>query len=502
MPARDQSKLKIKVRQLPNGPGVYLMKDRLGAIIYVGKAKNLKKRVSTYFQPSRQMMSHPKIRALVGMIYDFDTINVKSEPESLLLEGKLIKQWKPKYNTAFTDDKRFLLIRIDKAAIMPRFSYVRFKKDDNSLYFGPFPHAGLLRKTLGEMRRKFGILLKDSSPTKLEDGRYKLYQDVRAELYGHENIVSIEAYHARVEKACTFLEGKSREWLKELTEEMKKAAIAQRYEKAAELRDIVTAIEKTLSKTRQFTRSPVISISDESTLQKLQSTLQLPSFPTHLECFDISHISGTFVVASMVHFTNGKPDKARYRRFKIKSFVGNDDFRAMEEVVGRHYRRWTENKKPLPDLIVIDGGKGQVAASLKAFILLDIEVPQLIGLAKKKETIIFSDGRDPLNLPLNDPSLQLLQRLRDEAHRFANTFNADLRSKKIRESVLDGLEGLGSVRRMALMQSFGSIDRIRKASLKDFQIVEGIGPKLAQNLYTFLHAKKLSTPPESIRPDQ
>ncbi len=494
MPALDPSKLKEKVRQLPNCPGVYLMKDRLGAIIYVGKAKNLKKRVSTYFQPSRQMLTHPKIRALVGMIHEFDTIEVKSEPEALILEGKLIKQWKPKYNTDFTDDKRFLLVRIDKASEIPRFSYVRFKKDDHSLYFGPFPHSGLLRKTLGEMRRKFGILLKDSTPHKLDDGRYQLYQDVRAELYGHENIVSVEAYHSRVEKACTFLEGKSKEWLKELTEEMKQAATSQMYEKAAELRDIVSALEKTLSKTRKFTRSSVTTLGDNTVLQKLQSALSLPTLPLNVECFDISHISGTFVVASMVHFTKGKPDNAQYRRFKIKSFIGNDDFRAMEEVVGRHYRRLTEEQKGLPDLVVIDGGKGQVAAALKAFIQLDIEPPQLIGLAKKKETINFSDGRDPLNLPLNDPSLQLLQRLRDEAHRFANTFNADLRSKKIRESVLDGLEGLGSVRRIALMDAFGSIDRIRKASVKDLQTVEGIGPKLALSIYTFLHTKEFSLP--------
>jgi len=208
-----------------------------------------------------------------------------------------------------------------------------------------------------------------------------------------------------------------------------------------------------------------------------------------VECFDISHISGTYVVASMVHFTHGRPDKAQYRRFKIKSFIGNDDFRAMEEVVGRRYRRLHEEGRPLPDLVVIDGGRGQIGAALKAFLTLDLEPPALIGLAKKHETIIFADERDPLRLPLTHPGLQLLQRLRDEAHRFANTFNADLRTRKIRESVLDDFPGLGPVRRAKLMDHFGSIDKLRAASAAELCEVDGIGDKFARDLHAFLRAR-------------
>ena len=198
MPASTPVNLKEKVRHLPDKPGVYLMKDRLGRIIYVGKAKALKKRVSSYFTPSRAMTFHPKIRALIEMITDFDTIEVKSEPEALLLEGKLIKQWKPKYNTDFTDDKRFLLVRVDLAPELPRFALTRFKKDDRSRYFGPFAHSGLLRKTLAQMRRQFGILLGDASPKKLPDGRWQLYDDVRQELYGFANETTTADYRARV----------------------------------------------------------------------------------------------------------------------------------------------------------------------------------------------------------------------------------------------------------------------------------------------------------------
>jgi excinuclease ABC subunit C len=222
-------------------------------------------------------------------------------------------------------------------------------------------------------------------------------------------------------------------------------------------------------------------------LTALQQALGMQTVPSHMECFDISHISGTFVVASMVHFAGGRPDKNNYRRFQIKSFIGNDDFRAMEEVVGRRYRRLHEEKKPLPDLVVIDGGRGQIGAALKAFVAIGVEPPTLIGLAKKHETIIFPDERAPLNLPLNHPGLQLLQRLRDEAHRFANTYNADLRSKKIRESVLDDFPGLGDVRRGALMAHFGDIDRLKAASIEQIGEVAGFGPKMAAELHAFLN---------------
>ena len=480
--------LKEKVRRLPDKPGVYLMKDRLGGIIYVGKAKSLKKRVSTYFQPARSMTLHPKIRALIEMIVDFETIEVKSEPEALLLEGRLIKQWKPKYNTDFTDDKRFLLVRVDLHEELPRFRLTRIRKEDRSRYFGPFPHSGLLRKTLAQMRRQFGILLADATPQKLPDGNWQLYDDVRRELYGFANEVAPVDYHKRAEEACTFLEGKSHEWLELLRAEMADAAEKQYFEKAAELRDVVFALEKTLAKTRRFERERPFEQGDTNALVALQAALGLNSPLTHMECFDISHISGTFVVASMVHFTGGRPDKNQYRRFRIKSFIGNDDFRAMEEVVGRRYRRLHEEAQPLPDLVVIDGGRGQIGAALKAFIAIGVAPPAMIGLAKKMETIIFPDERAPLNLSLAHPGLQLLQRLRDEAHRFANTYNADLRSMKIRESVLDDFSGLGDVRRAALMAHFGDIDRLRAATLAQIAEVEGFGPKLAADLHAFLHS--------------
>ena len=482
------SALKEKVRHLPDKPGVYLMKDRLGRIIYVGKANSLRKRVSSYFQRGRARVQHPKIRALIGMISDFDTVEVKSEPEALLLEGKLIKQWKPRYNTDFTDDKRFLLVRVDPGEAMPRFRLTRLRRDDRSRYFGPFVHSSLLRKTLAQMRRRFGVLLGDGQPRLQEDGTWQLYDDVRRELYGFPNTVTAEEYRGRVAEACAFLDGKSREWLSSLRAEMQSSAARQEFEKAAEYRDVIFALEKTLAKTRHFERAdPTRPAADVEAARLLAEALGLASPPAVLECCDISHISGTFVVASMVRFTNGRPDKDHYRRYRIKSFVGNDDFRAMEEIVGRRFRRLDEEGRGPPDLLVIDGGRGQVGAALKAFAALGIAPPALVGLAKKRETVIFPDRRPPLNLPLDHSGLRLLQRLRDEAHRFANAYNADLQSRRIRESVLDEMHGLGAVRKAALLGHFSGIERLRAASEAEIAAVPGFGPKLAADLHSFLN---------------
>lgn len=479
--------LKKKVCRLPHKPGVYQMQDRLGQTIYVGKAKDLKKRVSTYFQASRKMaVVQPKIRAMLELIYDFEVIVVKSEAEALLLEGKLIKKYRPRYNTDFTDDKRFLLVRVDPREVLPRFRLTRNKTDSNSRYYGPFAHSGHLRKTLSELRRRFGILLSDSSPVELEEGRWRLYEDARAEIYEQENEVTVEQYKCRFEAACDFLEGKARTWLNELKIEMKSAAEERNYEKAAQLRDRINALERTASRTRKFERNLLGTHNYREVVQRLQRKLSLVHLPRKMECFDISHISGSFCVASMVTFKDGHPDRKNYRRYKIKSFVGNDDFKAMEEVVGRRYRRLLNENKSFPDLIVIDGGAGQVSAALKAFLNQNLVPPQLLGLAKKKETVVFSDGRESINLPHHDPALRLLQHIRDEAHQFANSFNAELRSKRLRESILDDFKGLGTKRKQALLLHFGTIEKLRKAEVAQLLELEGIGKLTAHRLVSFL----------------
>ena len=487
----ERNELSKIVRSLPQSSGVYLMKDRLGQVIYVGKAKNLKRRVSSYFQGSRRFIrAQPKIAAMVEMVREISVHQTRNETEALLLEGKLIKQYKPRYNTDFTDDKQFLLVQVDLHNKLPRFRLCRNRKEDGSHYYGPFAQAGMLRSTLAEMRKRFGILLADAKPEVLSGDRVRLYHDARAEIFAGHNETTFDEYRERVDRACSFLEGRTKELLKELREEMSKCAEAMDFERAAHLRDLSEALAKTICKTRRFVRHwPRGDELEQEGIKSLGDVLSLPNLPAVIECFDVSHVSGTFVVASMVRFINGKPDRRSYRRFKVRGGMGNDDFASMEEVVGRRYGRLRDEGKPMPDLVVIDGGAGQVGAALYAFDQLSVVVPPLIGLAKKEETIVFADDRGELNLPHRDPALRLLQRLRDEAHRFANQFNADLRSKKIRESILDDFSGLGKIKRAALLQYFGSLDALKRAKIEELRGVEGIGPKLAERLHRFLHRK-------------
>ncbi len=484
-----------KARALPKAPGVYLMKDRFGQVIYVGKAKDLRKRVSTYFQPSRRFAaSQPKIAAMVSLVRDLDHLSVRSEAEALLLEGKLLKEYKPKYNTDFVDDKQFLLVRVDLQNELPRFRLTRNRKDDGSRYFGPFAHSGMLRSTLLEMRKRFGILLGDARPRKLNDGRYRLYADARAEIFAGHNEPTTREYRERVDAACRFLEGKTRQWLQELEDEMNTSADRLEFERAAECRDLVVALRETISPTRKFVRDPQKSVTDsEEALAVLEECLGLPVSPRVIECFDVSHVSGTFAVGSMVRFKDGFPDKSNYRRYKIRSFMGNDDFRALGEVVGRRYRRIIANGSAFPDLVVVDGGKGQVGSALRAFQDAAIDPPPLVGLAKKDERIEFPQDREPLVLSRRNPALRLLQRMRDESHRFANQFNAEWRSRKIRESALDDFPGLGPVRKTALLNHFGTYEKLTKASEEDLLEVEGIGPVLSKELRFFLRKGKVKT---------
>ena len=472
-----------------------MIKDRLGQVIYVGKAKNLRRRVGTYFQKSRRYVrSQPKIAAMVEMARDLEVVETKGEAEALLLEGKLIKEYRPKYNTDFVDDKQFLLVRVDLQNDLPRFRLTRNKKDEKSRYYGPFARTGMLRETLSEMRKRFGILLGDARPVRLPNGSFRLYDDVRAEIFAGLNETTSEEYRERVEEACEFLEGKAREWLTDLREQMDLAAERRDFERAAELRDLVTALEETVSKRRKFHRTTLVAREEvEITLERTRSALGLKTLPRVIECFDVSHVSGTFVVASMIRFTSGKPDRKSYRRYKIRGFEGNDDFRAMEEVVGRRYGRLLNEAKAFPDLLVVDGGIGQVTSALKVFLTLRAAAPPIVGLAKKEETIVFPDDRGELKLERRDPALRLLQRLRDEAHRFANRFNAELRSRRIRESTLDDFPGIGPSRRERLLGHFGTIEKIRKASEKELSQAEGIGPKLAAELALYLREGKVKT---------
>src|SRR5438067_695412 len=531
--AREKPDLAKKVHEVPHKPGVYLMRDRFGRVIYVGKARDLRKRVGSYFMPSKVAQADIKTRALLDAVWDFETHTVQSEPESILLEGKLIKEYRPRYNLSFRDDKRFLVVKGDPTEEWPRFRLARFKKDDGARYFGPYAHAGALRQTLNFMRKKFGVLtFGRGSPTERE------LKSATYQVPTRLSEISADLYRERVAQACEFLEGHSREMIAAVEEEMQKAADKLDFEKAAELRNMLEDLRRTTKPARRFTRHSLPSAIDpESDVQALADALQLPRLPVVMECFDISNISTTHVVASMVCFRNGVPDKDNYRRYRIRTVEGQDDFASMAEVVRRRYSRVllgiaeTGNRKPesseeaialsaaefsqenpseiaerlasqnnpqsairnpkftsvrLPDLIIVDGGKGQLSSACRELQRLRLHELPIIGLAKEYEEIYRPGRALPLVLPPDSGALRLLQRIRDEAHRFANTYHQLLMKKRIGESILDDCPGVSQNRKSLLLRKFGSVNRLRKASVEQIAATEGIGRKMAEEVHRFL----------------
>jgi excinuclease ABC subunit C len=540
-PKKEKLDLQKKVHEVPHKPGVYLMRDRFNRVIYVGKARDLRKRVSSYFLPSKLAQADLKTRALLDATWDFETHTVRSEAESVLLEGKLIKEYRPRYNISFRDDKRFLVVRIDLSEEWPRFRLARFKKDDGSRYFGPYAHAGALRQTLNFMRKKFGVLtFGRGAPTERELKSSTYQVPVRL------SDTSAEQYRERVEQACEFLDGKSREMIRALEEQMHTAAEKMDFEQAAELRNMVADLRNTTRPTRRFTRGSLPSTIDPAAdVQALADALHLSDAPRVMECFDISNISTTHVVASMVCFRDGIPDKNNYRRYRVRTVLGQDDFASMAEVVRRRYSRILlearaanseaaefsqENardalarisshpegseanssepaaKPPtnatgfldsarndesfvavrLPDLIIVDGGKGQLSSACRELQRLGLHDLPIIGLAKEREEIYRPGRALPLRLPMDSPALRLLQRIRDEAHRFANAYHQLLMKKRIEESILDDCPGVSQNRKSLLLQRFGSVNRLRRASVDEIAATEGIGRKLAEDVHLFL----------------
>jgi excinuclease ABC subunit C len=523
--------IRKKLGSLPHKPGVYLHKDRFGTVIYVGKARDLRKRVSTYFQPSRRMGWDLKFCALVEAIHDFDFHVVRSEPEAMLLEGRLIKDFHPRYNVSFRDDKRFLMLKVNLNDPIPRFTLTRLKQDDGARYFGPFPNSGALRSTLALVRRQYHLRgCRPLTPTE-RDYRHCLYAHLKYCTAPCIANVTREQYLEQVTAACNFLAGQCQEMQGQLEEEMRKAAANQEYERAAELRDLITDLRRTTRKTEKFERIPYslpLAIDPEKDLAELARVLDLRALPQKIEGFDISNISGTFAVASMVRFRNGRPDRANYRRFKIKSVVGQNDFAAIAEVVRRRYSRLLNESKVrspdthdevdaamprvlqetsptgeghapdgpasrtvsnLPDLILIDGGKGQLNMACAELKQLGLEHIPIIGLAKEFEEIYQPGKSEPMRLSHDTGALTLLQRVRDESHRFANSSNAQLRLKRISESILDEFPNIGERRKTALLKKFGSVQRIRIATEEQIAEVPGFGGKAAGELKAFLLAR-------------
>ena len=509
-----------KLSQTPHKPGVYLMKDRLGGIIYVGKARDLKKRVGNYFMPSRKMRADRKTRALIDSIEDFDIQIVRNEQEALILESKLIKQYRPRYNVSLRDDKRFYMVKVQLKNPLPRFMLTRLKKDDGARYFGPFVHSVAIKATLEWINREFG--LRTCRPQHPGENEYRhchadVIRSCSAPCVGK---ISEEDYRSRVMEAVALLEGKGRkDRLQGLREQMQQASEKLQFEKAARLRDIIDNLEKTLSPTRSFVRSGGAvpsTVKPSEDLAELREALSLPDQLNIMECFDISNVSSNHIVASMVRFVNGSPENKSYRRYRIKTVQGQDDFASMAEVVRRRYSRILlensisdlegsqeqplealrrlarEGKSPLliPDLVIVDGGKGQLSMAVRELQRLGLQDLPVIGLAKQREEIFRPGISEPLLLSHDSGALKLMQRMRDEAHRFANNYNELLLRRRVRESLLDDCPAISAKRKEALLRRFGSVKRIRNADAKELESVPGVGKKSAQEIHIWLQQQR------------
>ncbi len=601
-----------KLRHLPDLPGVYLMKDAQGTVVYVGKAKSLRSRVRSYFGTGAN--ESLKTREMVRRIDDFDTIVVNTEAEALILENNLIKEYHPHFNISLRDDKSYPYIKVTVGEPFPRVFVTRRLVRDGSRYFGPYTDVRRMRQLLDVVKRLYTVrschyrLPREAPPRPCLD-----YHIGRC-LAPCVGLQSPEDYRVMIDEVLEVLGGNPTRVARRLKESMESAAAAMNFERAAELRDALNqlgrldarlrvvdvagsdrdvigiardgdeacgvvmriregkllareaiflenladepdeAVVATFATRYYATRSAdlmldvppevlvPIEFDDRPVLEnwlreradtavrthvprrgekvrlvelasrnarhlleekrlladgdgerapdalfELQEVLELPNVPRTIACFDVSHTQGSETVASAVQFTNGAPDRSEYRRFRIRGEWGNDDFLSMSEALTRYLRRRIEEERPLPDLIVIDGGKGQLSAARAVLEELDLAQQPLISLAKREEEVFTVGRSDPIRLSRRSPALRLLQRIRNEAHRFAITYNRNLRTRRTVTSRLGEIPGVGPARQTALLEHFGSLRALTAASSEEIANVPGVGPALARTIVEHLN---------------
>ncbi len=479
-------KQKFHPGEIPSAPGVYVFRDRFGKVIYAGKASNLRKRLSSYFQPSRNMRAEPKLRSLIKSIFSWEFYAVKSEDESLILESRLIKQYAPRYNVLMRDDKRYLLAKINLRQNLPRLELARFRKNDGCRYFGPFPNGTALRATVEFLTTYFKLRACRVSDPDQDDHKHCL--NIKNCCEPCSGKISSADYRLKIDEMLKIIDGDIAPLVKTLEARMAEYGATQKYEQAAKIRDIIVNVKAILgARNRSFEHTSIPSSPGDDAVTDLQSALGLNKPPVMIEGFDISNIGGQMAVGSMVCFENGRPDRKKYRRFRIRDVHQIDDFAMMREVFTRHYGRKLQKNMPLPDLMMVDGGKGQLSSALAALAALKCPPVAVIGLAKKSEEIFMPGHSGSLILERHRPALRLLQALRDEAHRFAVSYHREIRNKRIQESLLDDIPGIGAARKKIILEKFGSVRELRKAA--PGQIVEqvpGIGQVFAEKIVDFL----------------
>lgn len=424
-----------KARQFPCSPGVYLMKDASGSVIYIGKAKNLRNRASTYFAATAA--KEHRIEELIKHIADIECIPTESEVDALLTEARLVKDIQPRFNRDLKDDKTFPYLQIRVREEFPRVEFTRKPRRRGVRLYGPFTSARSLRMAIQVLQRIFQFrtcaLDIDSSEERWRWFRPCILHHIRQCTAPCNFRVSREDYRKQIRALCLVLEGKKEKLLTEMEAAMQAAAEALQFEKAAKIRDDIQALRtlKMRGEVDKDVQPEAFHINPRKGLAGLKRVLGLRETPRVIEGIDIAHLAGDDTVASLVCFIDGTPFKPGYRRFKIRSVSGVDDFASIREVVARRFRRWRDEEQVYPDILLIDGGKGQLNAARDAFDLLAIEPPCLISLAKREEEIFRQGEVEPIRLSRHAASLRILQSVRDEAHRFAQHYHHLLRKKKL-----------------------------------------------------------------------
>ena len=605
--AESRKGLELKLKNLPTSPGVYVFLNARGRPIYIGKAKNLRNRVRTYFQTSGPIVE--RTRRMVAQAVDLDLIVTANEVESLILEANLVHEHRPRYNVQLKDDKHFPYIKITNEPF-PRILVVRRYERDGATYFGPYTSAKGMRRTLSFLTRLFKIRTCNYQIPPPEGKTLKVCLDYRINrcLGPCEGLQSQEDYAEAIRSVKLVLSGHGRRLVDDLTVRMQAASAEMKFEEAKELRDQIEAIKSVWFKqnvdvgdivdrdivalaregteglavvmqirdgiligrqdfrlganiddadadvletfVQQYynhqpnlpneiclpieipnhelleewlrgvkgSRVPLVTpqkgqkvrlldlaarnarlLLDEILIQKkqvsertskmvtaLKDDLKLPSSPRRMVCFDISNTGETDFVGSAAYFENGKPKKNGYRHFKIKGKQRQDDFTMMREILGRYFLRIREEELDPPDLVVVDGGKGQLSSAVAELKSLGFADQQIIGLAKRLEEVFLPEMSAAITIPRSSPGLMLLKRIRDEAHRFAIEYNRKVRTKRTIKSQLDDIPGVGPARREALLKQFGSVKRLKEAAVEEIAAVQGISPKLAEKIKTAL----------------
>jgi excinuclease ABC subunit C len=491
-------KIEERLKQLPAVPGVYFHKDAKGDIIYIGKAASLRSRVRQYFQKSRAF--DPKTDALVAEIADIDWTEVETEADALFLEAELVRRYQPRFNILLRDDKSLQYVRIDYKSDYPMVTMVRRPLDDKAEYFGPYVSGFAVKKALRYLRRAFPYAISKPNGQKRNSLYYHLGLDPGLE----EGKTTLSEYRANLRQLMQYLRGDRVKLVREIERQMNKAAKAKDFEQAAHYRNQLQALQA-LSRQILFSDRELQDASKDLALVELAALLGMKKPPRRIEGFDISHMQGSDNVASMVVFINGLPDKASYRKFKMR-VGGNDDFLHMNETIRRRLREENAKKWGLGDLMLIDGGRGQLSAALEARDGCEHKIP-MIGLAKRQEEIVVFKGRSlpgaeaekiksqaakinayisetddfiNIELPKDSNAVKLLQRIRDESHRFAVSYHSTLKRGRQTSSILDEDPGVGPLTRKKLIRHFGSAKAALAAAPQDLQAL--LGPKKGREL--------------------